>query len=171
MKIKFIAIAAIALSPAVVFGQTRTHIRVSKDGSHTTSTSATNGDVTTTPASTPVAEPAPAPAPEPTPAPTPEPTTSTTTTTTDSTNQYGTGAAAPTPTHSQQGDSAMTTTTTTTDSSSMTGMKMDSTSAPVDTVRVPRSGLQVSPIDSVRMGIPATKETQALDSARAAKTP
>ncbi|MDQ2929533.1 MAG: hypothetical protein M3Y05_01760 [Gemmatimonadota bacterium] len=169
MKIKLIAIAAIALSPAVVFGQTRTHIRVTKDGSHTTSTSATNGDVTTTPAPTPtpVAEPAPAPAPEPTPAPT----TSTTTTTTDSTNQYGTGAAAPTPTHSQQGDSAMTTTTSTTDSSSMRGMKMDSTSAAVDTVRVPRSPLQVSPLDSVRMGIPATKQIQALDSARAAKTP
>src|SRR5690348_6743242 len=48
MKIKLIAIAAIALSPAVVLGQARTHIRVSKDGSHATST----GDVTTTPSTT-----------------------------------------------------------------------------------------------------------------------
>ena len=170
MKIKLIAIAAIALSPAVVFGQTRTHIRVSKDGSHTTSTSATNGDVTTTPAPMPAATPAP----EPTPAPTPAPTTSTTTTTTtdSSSKQYGTGAVAPTPTHSQQGDSAVKnsmTTTTTTDSSSMSGMKMDSSK--VDTLRVPRSNLSVSPIDSVRMGIPSTKQTQAADSARAAKTP
>jgi hypothetical protein len=168
MKMKLIAIAAIALSPAVVFGQARTHIRVSKDGSHNTmSTSGANGDVTSTPA--PAAEPAPAPAPEPTPAPT----TSTTTTTTDSSsNQYGTGAVAPTPTHSQQGDSATTTTTTTTtDSSSMSGMKMDSSATPVDTVRVNHDPLQVSPVDSVRMGIPSTKETQRADSARAAKTP
>ena len=48
---------------------------------------------------------------------------------------------------------------------------MDSSSAAVDTVRVNRSPLQVSPIDSVRMGIPSTKETQKADSARAAKTP
>ena len=167
---KLIAIAAIALSPAVVFGQARTHIRVSKDGSHnTTSTSGANGDVTSTPA--PAAEPAPAPAPEPMPAP--APTTSTTTTTTDSSsNQYGTGAVAPTPTHSQQGDSATTTTTTTTtDSSSMPGMKMDSSATRVDTVRVNRGPLQVSPIDSIRIGIPSTKETQRADSARAAKTP
>jgi hypothetical protein len=168
MKMKLIAIAAIALSPAVVFGQTRTHIRVAKDGSHnTTSTSGANGDVTSTPA--PAAEPAPAPAPAPT-------TSTTTTTTTDSSgNQYGTGAVAPTTTHSQQGDSAAatttTTTTTTTDSSSMSGMKMDSSATPVDTVRVKRDPLQVSPIDSVRMGIPSTKETQKADSARAAKTP
>ncbi len=167
MKIKLIAMAAIALSPAVVFGQTRTHIRVSKDGSHTTSTSATNGEVTTTPTPTPVAEPAPAPA--------PAPATTTTTTTTDSaTNQYGTGAIAPTPTHSQQVDSAAMTSTKSmmsTDSSGMSGMKMDSSKASVDTVRVPRSSLQVSPLDSVRIGIPSTKETQAADSARAAKTP
>ena len=168
MKIKLIAMAAIALSPAVVFGQTRTHIRVSKDGSHTTSTSATNGEVTTTPTPTPVAEPAPAPAPAPA-------TSTTTTTTTDSaTNQYGTGAIAPTPTHSQQVDSAAMTSTKSmmsTDSSGMSGMKMDSSKASVDTVRVPRNSLQVSPIDSVRMGIPSTRETQAADSARAAKTP
>ena len=169
MKIKLIAMAAIALSPAVVFGQTRTHIRVSKDGSHTTSTSATNGEVTPTPTPTPtpVAEPAPAPA--------PAPATTTTTTTTDSaTNQYGTGAIAPTPTHSQQVDSAAMTSTKSmmsTDSSGMSGMKMDSSKASVDTVRVPRSSLQVSPLDSVRIGIPSTKETQAADSARAAKTP
>ena len=157
---KLIAIAAIALSPAVVLGQTRTHIRVTKDGSHA---SQSTGDVTTTPAPAPApaAEPAPAPAPEPTPAPA-------ATTTTDSSSQYGTGAVAPTPTHSQQTDSASTMTT---DSSSMSGMKMDSSATPVDTVRVPRSNLNVSPIDSVKMGIPSTKETEKADSARAAKTP
>ena len=53
----------------------------------------------------------------------------------------------------------------------MSGMKMDSSASPVDTVQVPRSNLNVSPIDSVKMGIPSTKETQAADSARAAKTP
>jgi hypothetical protein len=47
---------------------------------------------------------------------------------------------------------------------------MDS-SAKVDTVRVPRSNLSVSPVDSLKMGIPSTKATQAADSARAAKTP
>jgi len=86
----------------------------------------------------------------------------------------GTGAAAPTPTHSQQTDSAAamtTTTTTTTDSSSMSGMKVDSSAAKVDTVKVSRDPLQVSPSDSVKMGIPSTKQTQAADSARAAKTP
>jgi len=145
MKMKLIAIAAIALSPAVVFGQARTHIRVSKDGSHnTTSTSGANGDVTSMPA--PAAEPAPAPAAEPAPAPAPAPEP----------------MPAPAPT---------TSTTTTTDSSSMSGMKMDSSATPVDTVRVNRDPLQVSPIDSVRMGIPSTKETQRADSARAAKTP
>jgi hypothetical protein len=141
MKMKLIAIAAIALSPAVVFGQTRTHIRVTKDGSHATQQS--SGDVTTTPAPTPAPEAAPAPAPEPTPAPVAEPAPAPTTTT----------------------DSAVTTTT---DSSSM---KMDSTATPVDTVRVPRSNLQVSPVDSVKMGIPSTKDTERADSARAAKTP
>ena len=50
-------------------------------------------------------------------------------------------------------------------------MKMDSSATPVDTVKVPRSNLNVSPIDSVKMGIPSTKETQRADSARAAKTP
>jgi hypothetical protein len=159
MKLKLIAIAAIALSPAVVLGQTRTHIRVTKDGSHA---SQSTGDVTSTPA--PAAEPAPAPAPEPTPAPA----ATTTTTTTDSSTQLGTGAVAPTPTHSQQTDSAATMST---DSSSMSGMKMDSAATPVDTVRVPRSNLNVSPIDSVKMGIPSTKETEKADSARAAKTP
>jgi hypothetical protein len=35
-------------------------------------------------------------------------------------------------------------------------------------VKVPPSGsLQVSPIDSVKMGIPSTRQTQAADSARA----
>ena len=67
---KLIAIAAIALSPAVVLGQTRTHIRVTKDGSHA---SQSTGDVTSTPAPAPAAEPAPAPAAEPAPAPEPTP--------------------------------------------------------------------------------------------------
>jgi hypothetical protein len=62
----------------------------------------------------------------------------------------------------------MTPTTTTTDSSSMAPMKTDSSATPVDTVKVPPSGaIQVAPVDSARMGIPATKETQAADSARA----
>ena len=145
MKLKLIAIAAIALSPAVVFGQTRTHIRVTKDGSHATQST---GDVTTTPA--PAAEPAPAPAPEPTPAPEAAPAP----------------APEPTPAPTITTDSA--TTTTTTDSSSM---KMDSTATPADTVKVPRSNLNVSPIDSVKMGIPSTRETERADSTRAAKTP
>ena len=48
---------------------------------------------------------------------------------------------------------------------------MDSSATPVDTLKVPRSNLNVSPVDSVRMGIPSTKETQKADSTRAAKTP
>ena len=145
MKMRLIAIAAIALSPAVVLGQTRTHIRVSKDGTHSTTTQQTNGDVYTAPTPAPAAEPAPAPDTATPPAAAPADTTAAKT---DST-QYGTGAIAPTPTHSQQSDSAMT---------------------PVDTVRVPRNQLNVSPIDSVKIGIPSTRETQRADSARRAKT-
>ena len=79
------AIAAIALAPALVHGQTRTHIRVAKDGSHTPTTQETGGDVTTTPAPAPAAEPAPAPTPAPEPAPAPAPSS---TTTTDSSSSY-----------------------------------------------------------------------------------
>jgi hypothetical protein len=55
----------------------------------------------------------------------------------------------------------------------MSGMKMDSSSttttpSPTDTTRVPRNNLNVSPVDSVRMGVPSTRETQRADSARAA---
>jgi hypothetical protein len=142
MKIKLIAIAAIALSPAVMLGQTRTHIRVSKDGSHTTST----GDVTTSPSSTTTRTDS---SMSTTPSSTYTAPSSTTTTTTDSSSsQLGTGAAAPTPTHSQQTDSAVTGT---------------------DTLRVPRNNLNVAPVDSVKMGIPSTQETLRADSARAAQ--
>jgi hypothetical protein len=47
---------------------------------------------------------------------------------------------------------------------------MDSSATPVDTVRVPQNNLNVAPIDSVRMGIPSTPETQRADSARADST-
>lgn len=173
---RLIAIAAIALSPAVVFGQSRTHIRVTKDGTHSSTTQqSTNGDVYTAPAPAPAAAPAPAdtatpapaPAAEPAPAPAPEPTPAPADTTapkTDST-QLGTGAVAPTPTHSQQTDSAMTTDSTMrTDSTTSSS----TTTTPVDTVRVQRPRLSVSPLDSAKMGIPATRQTQAADSARRA---
>ena len=153
MKIKLIAIAAIALSPAVVLGQTRSHIRVSKDGSHATST----GDVTTSPSSTTT---------------TPSSSTTTdsssmttspsTTPTTDST-QLGTGAPAPTPTHSQQTDSSTTTTTPPNASTTTTGTDTTTNGA------MPRSNLNVSPIDSTRMGMPSTRESLRADSARAAR--
>jgi hypothetical protein len=49
-------------------------------------------------------------------------------------------------------------------------MRTDSTSSmsttPVDTVRVPRNPLNVSPADSVKIGIPSTRQSQAADSAR-----
>lgn len=157
MKIRLIAIAAIALSPAVVLGQTRTHIRVSKDGTHSTTTQqSTNGDVYTAPA--PAAQPTPAPDTAMTPT---TPPADTTAAKTDST-QLGTGAVAPTPTHSMQTDSTMT------PMSDSSTMRTDSTSSmstttaptPVDTVRVPRNQLQVSPADSVKIGIPSTREMQ-----------
>ncbi|HEY7878461.1 MAG TPA: hypothetical protein VIC55_09565 [Gemmatimonadaceae bacterium] len=155
MKIRLIAIAAIALSPAVVLGQTRTHIRVSKDGTHSTTTQqSTNGEVYTAP--TPAAQPTPAP--DTAMAPTTPP-ADTTAAKTDST-QLGTGAAAPTPTHSMQTDSA---TTPMSDSSTMridTTTSTTTTAAPVDTVRVPRSPIQVSPVDSAKIGIPSTPEMQ-----------
>jgi hypothetical protein len=163
MKMRLIAIAAIALAPAVVLGQTRTHIRVTKDGTHSTTTQqSTNGDFYTAPA--PAAEPTPAPAAQPTPAPDTAmaPTTppaDTTAPKTDST-QLGTGAAAPTPTHSQQSDSSMTpmsdSSTMRTDSTASTS----TTTTPVDTVRVPRNQLQVSPVDSVKIGIPTTRQME-----------
>jgi hypothetical protein len=169
MKMRLIAIAAIALSPAVVLGQTRTHIRVAKDGTHSTTTQQTNGDVYTTPA--PAAQPTPAPdtamAPTPAAQPTPAPDTAMAPTTppadttapkTDS-SQLGTGAAAPTPTHSQQSDSSMTpmsdSSTMRTDSTTST-----TTTTPVDTVRVPRNSLQVSPTDSAKIGIPSTRQME-----------
>ena len=151
---RLIAIAAIALSPAVVLGQTRTHIRVTKDGTHSTTTQQTNGDVYTTPA--PAAQPTPAP--DTAMAPTTPP-ADTTAPKTDS-SQLGTGAAAPTPTHSQQSDSSMTpmsdSSTMRTDSTASTS----TTTTPVDTVRVPRNPLNVSPADSVKIGIPTTREMQ-----------
>ena len=151
---RLIAIAAIALSPAVVLGQTRTHIRVTKDGTHSTTTQQTNGDVYTAP--TPAAQPTPAP--DTAMAPTTPP-ADTTAPKTDST-QLGTGAIAPTPTHSQQSDSSMTPMS---DSSTMrtdTTTSTTTTATPVDTVRVPRNSLQVSPVDSAKIGIPSTREMQ-----------
>jgi hypothetical protein len=161
MKMRLIAIAAIALSPAVVLGQTRTHIRVTKDGTHSTTTQQTNGDVYTTPA--PAAQPTPAP--DTAMAPTTPP-ADTTAPKTDS-SQLGTGAAAPTPTHSQQSDSSMTpmsdSSTMRTDSTAST----TTTTTPVDTVRVPRNPLQVSPTDSAKIGIPSTRQMdQRADSLR-----
>lgn len=157
---RLIAIAAIALSPAVVLGQTRTHIRVTKDGTHSTTTQQTNGDVYTTPA--PAAQPTPAPD---TAMPPTTPPADTTAPKTDS-SQLGTGAAAPTPTHSQQSDSSMTpmsdSSTMRTDSTTST-----TTTTPVDTVRVPRNPLQVSPTDSAKIGIPSTRQMdQRADSLR-----
>lgn len=164
MKMRLIAIAAIALSPAVVFGQSRTHIKVSKDGTHSTTTQqSTNGDVYTAPAPAPAAAPTPAPAPADTATP-PAASTTTTTTTTDTTaaktdsTQLGTGAIAPTPTHSMQTDSTMKTDSTTS----------ATTTTPVDTVRVPRNDLNVSPVDSARIGIPSTRQMQQADSAKRA---
>ena len=218
MKIKLIAIAAIALSPAVVLGQTRTHIRVSKDGSHATST----GDVTSSPSSTSTSS-------STTTTPSsddddrfarrssttrrlrprrpprrlprrrlirrwerPRPrrrrpsssttdalvvkqsssttTTSTTTTTptTDST-QLGTGAPAPTPTHSQQTDSSATNHDAADDAEHPPPRPARRRTRLGPTVRMPRSNLSVSPIDSTRMGMPSTRETQRADSARAAR--
>lgn len=150
---RLIAIAAIALAPAVVLGQSRTHIRVSKDGTHSSTTQqSTNGDVYT--------------APTPAQAPTPAADTTTPTATSTDSSQLGTGANAPTPTHSMQSDSAMT-------PMSDSTMRTDSTSGAttttkVDTLRVPRNRLSVSPIDSVKMGIPSTRQTQRADSARSA---
>lgn len=161
---RLIAIAAIALAPAVVLGQSRTHIRVSKDGTHSPTTQqSTNGDVYTAPAPAPApadtATPAPAPMPD-TATPAPAPLPDTTAAKTDST-QMGTGAVAPTPTHSMQSDSTMSDSTMRTDSTSGT-----LTTTPVDTVRVPSNPLNVSPADSAKIGIPATRETQSADSAR-----
>ena len=62
-----------------------------------------------------------------------------------------------------------------TDSTAMSDstMRTDSTASatpttPVDTVRVPRSNLNVSPVDSARIGIPSTRQMQKADSAKRA---